>query len=90
MAKVVKVIELMSQSPKSWEDAVQGAERGRKPCGISDRFMSRNLLLKWMMAKSQTIASTRRSLLIWNAAELGHRYSRFAVLCEAPCVRGNG
>jgi flavin-binding protein dodecin len=25
MAKVVKVIELMSQSPKSWEDAVQGA-----------------------------------------------------------------
>ena len=34
MAKVVKVIELMSQSPKSWEDAAQGAERGRKPCGI--------------------------------------------------------
>ena len=25
MAKVVKVIELMSQSPKSWEDAAQGA-----------------------------------------------------------------
>ena len=25
MAKVVKVIELMSQSPKSWEDATQGA-----------------------------------------------------------------
>jgi flavin-binding protein dodecin len=24
MAKVVKVIELMSQSPKSWEDAAQG------------------------------------------------------------------
>ena len=24
MAKVVKVIELMSESPKSWEDAVQG------------------------------------------------------------------
>jgi flavin-binding protein dodecin len=25
MTKVVKVIELMSQSPKSWEDAAQGA-----------------------------------------------------------------
>ncbi len=25
MAKVVKVIELMSQSPDSWEDAAQGA-----------------------------------------------------------------
>ena len=25
MARVVKVIELMSQSPKSWEDAAQGA-----------------------------------------------------------------
>jgi len=25
MAKVVKVTELMSQSPKSWEDAAQGA-----------------------------------------------------------------
>ena len=25
MAKVVKVIELMSQSPNSWEDAAQGA-----------------------------------------------------------------
>jgi dodecin len=25
MAKVVKVIELMSQSPKSWEGAAQGA-----------------------------------------------------------------
>ncbi len=25
MAKVVKVIELMSQSPKSWEAAAQGA-----------------------------------------------------------------
>jgi flavin-binding protein dodecin len=25
LAKVVKVIELMSQSPKSWEDAAQGA-----------------------------------------------------------------
>jgi dodecin len=25
MAKVVKVIELMSQSQKSWEDAAQGA-----------------------------------------------------------------
>lgn len=25
MAKVVKVIELMSQSPKSWEDAAQEA-----------------------------------------------------------------
>jgi dodecin len=25
MAKVVKVIELMSQSSKSWEDAAQGA-----------------------------------------------------------------
>jgi flavin-binding protein dodecin len=25
MSKVVKVIELMSQSPKSWEDAAQGA-----------------------------------------------------------------
>jgi hypothetical protein len=24
MAKIVKVIELMSQSPKSWEDAAQG------------------------------------------------------------------
>jgi len=65
MAKVVKVIELMSQSPKSWEDAVQGAERGRKPCGISDRFMSRNLLLKWMAEKSPTIASTQKSPLIW-------------------------
>jgi dodecin len=31
MAKVVKVIELMSQSPKSWEDAAQGAvEEGKK------------------------------------------------------------
>ena len=28
MAKVVKVIELMSQSPKSWEDAVQGCGGG--------------------------------------------------------------
>jgi flavin-binding protein dodecin len=27
MAKVVKIIELMSQSPKSWEDAAQGAVR---------------------------------------------------------------
>jgi dodecin len=27
MAKVVKVIELMSQSPKSWEDAAQGTAR---------------------------------------------------------------
>jgi flavin-binding protein dodecin len=25
MAKVVKIIELMPQSPKSWEDAAQGA-----------------------------------------------------------------
>jgi flavin-binding protein dodecin len=25
MARVVKVIELLSQSPKSWEDAAQGA-----------------------------------------------------------------
>ena len=25
MAKVVKVIELMSQSPKSWKDTAQGA-----------------------------------------------------------------
>jgi hypothetical protein len=28
MAKVVKVTELMSQSPKSWEDAAQGAVTG--------------------------------------------------------------
>jgi flavin-binding protein dodecin len=27
MAKVVKVIELMSESPKSWEDAAQSAIR---------------------------------------------------------------
>lgn len=27
MAKVVKVIELMSESPKSWEDAAQNAVR---------------------------------------------------------------
>ena len=27
MAKVVKVIELMSESPKSWEDAAQNAIR---------------------------------------------------------------
>lgn len=27
MAKVVKVIELLSQSPKGWEDAAQGAAR---------------------------------------------------------------
>ena len=27
MAKVVKVIELMSQSPKSWEDAAQAAAK---------------------------------------------------------------
>jgi flavin-binding protein dodecin len=27
MAKVVKVIELLSESPKSWEDAAQGAVR---------------------------------------------------------------
>jgi flavin-binding protein dodecin len=27
MAKVVKVIELLSQSSKSWEDAAQGAAR---------------------------------------------------------------
>ncbi len=33
MAKVVKVIELMSQSPKSWEDAAQASSS--KPCGIS-------------------------------------------------------
>jgi flavin-binding protein dodecin len=25
MAKVVKVIELLSESPRSWEDAAQGA-----------------------------------------------------------------
>ncbi len=25
MAKIVKVVELMSQSPKSWEDAVKSA-----------------------------------------------------------------
>jgi len=27
MARVVKVMELMSQSPQSWEDAAQGAVR---------------------------------------------------------------
>jgi dodecin len=27
MAKVVKVIELLSQSPNSWEDAAEGAAR---------------------------------------------------------------
>ena len=27
MAQVVKVIELLSQSPKSWEDAAEGAGR---------------------------------------------------------------
>ncbi len=57
MAKVVKVIELMSQSPKSWEDAAQGAvqEATKTP--------------KWTRAKSQTIASTQRSLLISSANE---------------------
>ena len=43
MAKVVKVIELMSQSPKSLEDAAQGAvEEVRKHCGTFARFTSRN------------------------------------------------
>jgi len=27
MARVVKVMELMSQSPQSWEDAAQGAAK---------------------------------------------------------------
>jgi hypothetical protein len=75
MAKVVKVIELMSQSPKSWEDAAQGAvSEETKPCGISARFTSRNLLLKWMAEKSPTIASTQKSPLIWSAG------NRFATL----------
>ncbi len=65
MAKVVKVIELMSQSPKSWEDAAQGAvSEATKTLRNTARFMSRNLLLKWMAEKLPTIASTQKSPLI--------------------------
>jgi flavin-binding protein dodecin len=47
MAKVVKVIELMSQSPKSWEDAAQGAvKKPQRHSGTFAPFTSRNSPLK--------------------------------------------
>jgi flavin-binding protein dodecin len=41
MAKVVKVIELMSQSPKSWEDAAQGAveEAAKTPRNVRSLYI---------------------------------------------------
>ena len=48
MAKVVKVIELMSQSPESWKDAAQGAlNEATKHCGTFARFTPTNSPLKW-------------------------------------------
>jgi hypothetical protein len=74
MAKVVKVIELMSQSPESWEDAAQGAvKEATKPCETSARFTSRNLPPKWTAEKSPTIASTQKSHLIWSADQSDYR-----------------
>jgi dodecin len=70
MAKVVKVIELMSQSPKSWEDAAQGAvEEAAKTLRNVRSLYIKEFTAEVTTAKSQTIALTQRSLLISSANE---------------------
>jgi hypothetical protein len=70
MAKVVRVIELMSQSPKSWEDAAQAAvQRANKTLRDIRSIYVKESPPKWTRAKSQTIASTQRSLLTSSAVD---------------------
>lgn len=63
MAKVVKVIELLSESPKSWEDAAQTAVREASKTLRNIR----SIYIKEFTAaadngKSPVIGSTRKSL----------------------------
>ena len=69
MAKVVKVIELLSQSSKSWEDATQSAanEASKTLRNIRSIYI-KNSPPRWKTARSAIIASTPKSLSIWNAA----------------------
>ena len=68
MAKVVKVIELMSQWPESWEDAAQGAVKEASKTLRNIRSIYTNEFTAQVdAAKLQTIGSTQRSLLIWSA-----------------------
>jgi dodecin len=70
MAKVVKVIELMSQSSKSWEDAAQGAvdEASKTLRNIRSLYI-KSSRPKWTTEKSATIALTPKSHSIWSAAK---------------------
>ena len=57
MAKVVKVIELMSQSPKSWEDAAKGAvDEASKTLRSIRSLYIKEFTPKWTTEKSVTIA----------------------------------
>ena len=62
MAKVVKVIELMSQSPESWEDAAQGAvnEATKTERNIRSIYI-KEFTAEVDAGKITTIASTQRS-----------------------------
>src|SRR5690242_12389215 len=62
MAKVVKVIELMSQSPKSWEDAAQGAidEASKTLRNIRSLYVNESTV-EVDNGKSATIGSTPKS-----------------------------
>jgi len=62
MAKVVKVIEILSQSDKSWEDAAQGAEHQSR-LKTSSLSISKTRVPKWLTIKSQSIESPLKSRL---------------------------
>ena len=75
MAKVVKVIDLMSQSPKSWEDAAQGAvSEGTKTLRNIRSVYVKEFTAEVDGGKITNYPSTQKSRLIWRAG------NRFATL----------
>jgi dodecin len=77
MARVVKVIELLSQSPKSWEDAAQGAvnEASKTLRNIRSIYI-KEMTAKWRTAKSATITSTLKSVSIWRPGAAANANAR--------------
>src|SRR5205807_9554122 len=67
MAKVVKVIELMSQSRKSWEDAAQGAvdEASKTLRNIRSLYI-KEFTVEVRTEKSAATASTPKSHSTWS------------------------
>jgi dodecin len=85
MANVVKVIELMSQSPRSWEDAAQGAvKEATKTLRNIRSIYVKEFTAEVDSGKPPTIGSTQRSPLIWSA---GNRFARLIV--RKVTIRGS-